>query len=201
MCGIEAPLWWDRDADRTGRIIRPDVRAAALAVWATGCRRARAELRDPSQAAELMESTVAQVSRYLDRQQIPNFSRELKGLVTHSFQRSVQRCMTRRRRFVTLNAPEQLSASANEKWEQHIHSRLQLNKIVSLLSKRSGTILALRYAGYTWKEIAQILDQPAGTLRSVFWRDVSRARVSCQNGSCNSRKPQLPNVLARSQAI
>ena len=109
MSSFDVPLWWDRGVDRTGRTIRPDVRKAALSVWRSTCRRTQAVLSDPSQAAELMEGTVAQLSRYLDRKDIAVFSREIEGLVAHSFRRAVQREVVKRNRLVPLEGSGGLS--------------------------------------------------------------------------------------------
>src|SRR5258707_11838031 len=74
MSSPEVPLWWDREVDRAGRSIRPDVRAAAHTVWGYAYRQAQSLKSDCSEAADLMESTVAQVSRYLDRGAVVLFS-------------------------------------------------------------------------------------------------------------------------------
>ena len=63
--------WWDREIDDAGRPIRPDVRLAAQEIWQEACRRTQAVLADNAAAAELMEYSVAQVSRYLDRHSAP----------------------------------------------------------------------------------------------------------------------------------
>ena len=91
MSSPEVPLWWDRDVDRLGRPIRLDVRAAAHGIWDCACRRAQFLTSDSSEAADLMENTVAQVSRYLDRGGIVEFSREINGLLMVAFQRALHR--------------------------------------------------------------------------------------------------------------
>ena len=65
--GSNAPVWWDKEVDAAGRPIRLDVRGAAHQIWDAARRQAQHLLGDASEAPELMENAVAQVSRYLDR--------------------------------------------------------------------------------------------------------------------------------------
>jgi DNA-directed RNA polymerase specialized sigma24 family protein len=177
MSSSAAPLWWDRDADRTGKPIRPDVRAAGHAIWGTACKRAQTLISDCSQAADVMEASVAQVSRYLDRAQVAVFSRQIEGLLMLSFQRSLQRRVSKLKRLESLGGTSELSTRAiDHKWTSQTHARLQLDQVVRLLSERSRTVLALRYAGYTWKETAQLMGDSVVALRSAFWRDVARVK-------------------------
>jgi DNA-directed RNA polymerase specialized sigma24 family protein len=177
MSSFDVPLWWDRGVDRTGRTIRPDVRKAAMSVWRSTCRRTQAVLSDPSQAAELMEGTVAQLSRYLDRKDIAVFSREIEGLVAHSFRRAVQREVVKRNRLVPLDGSGGLSNHvADETWRRQVQARLELQELVGFLADRSRSVLALRYAGYTWKETTQVMGDSVAAVRSAFWRDVARVK-------------------------
>ena len=43
------------------------------------------------------------------------------------------------------------------------------------------SMLVLRYAGYTWKESAQMLGGSVSALRSAFWRDVARVKGDLNN--------------------
>src|ERR1700692_2441080 len=80
--------WWDRELDHAGRPIRPDVRLAGHEIWEQACQRTQVLLADQSPAAELMENTVAQVSRYLDRIGAPLSTRKY-GLVLVAFCRAL----------------------------------------------------------------------------------------------------------------
>jgi hypothetical protein len=105
-CSMRCPevaLWWDNDVDQAGRPIRPDVRASACKIWCCACNQARSLVSDDSQAADLMEKTVAQVSRYLDHRGVLAFSRKIDGLLMFAFRRSLYRRMTKFRRLQTLN--------------------------------------------------------------------------------------------------
>src|SRR6267142_1567827 len=174
---FEAPLWWDRDIDRTGRPIRPDVRAAAHGIWSCACSRAQFLIADCSQAAELMESSVAQVSRYLDRGSVLVFSRRIDGLVMLAFQRALHRHLAKLKRLKIVGGSEELSIrTVDRTWSRQVDARLELEQVVRLLCERSRTILALRYAGYTWNETARLIGSSVSALRSAFWRDVARVK-------------------------
>ncbi len=182
MRNPEIPFWWDREFDQTRRSIRPDVRAAAHGIWSSACRRAESLNCDCSQAADLMESTVAQVSRYLDRGGVVAFSREIDGLLMIAFQRSLYRLSAKLRRLDTVGGPGDLSNRAVDRsWARQVHAQLELDQIVRLLNERSRTILALRYAGYTWKEAAQMMCVSVPALRSAFWRDIARVKRELNN--------------------
>ena len=170
-------------ADRAGRPLRPDVRAAAHGIWGCACKQAQSLISDSSQAADIMESTVAQVSRYLDRGGVAMFSRQIDGLLMLAFQRALYRRVTKLRRIGNWGGTGELSRRAVDRtWVHQIHAHLELDQVLRLLCERSRTILALRYAGYTWKESAKLLGKSVSALRSSFWRDVARVKCELKNG-------------------
>jgi DNA-directed RNA polymerase specialized sigma24 family protein len=129
-----------------------------------------------------MDSTVAQVSRYLDRGGVMVFSRQIDGLLMIAFRRALYRRAAKLKRLKTFGGTGELSNRAvDRRWMRQVHARLELEQIVRLLSERSRTILALRYAGYTWKEAAQLLSASVPALRSAFWRDVARVKSELKN--------------------
>jgi hypothetical protein len=177
MNRLESPPWWDRDIDQSGIPIRPDVRSAAHEIWHAACRRVEFCTSDCCEAAELMESAVAQVSRYLDRRGVMLFSREIHGLLMRAFQRALHRRILKLKRIDIIGGSEQLSNRAVDRtWTLQVHFRLEYEQIVRLLNERSQTVLALRYAGYTWKEAALAMGTSPSGLRTSFWRDVARVK-------------------------
>ncbi len=174
--------WWDREIDSAGRPIRADVRLAAHEIWGEACRRAQSLIADCGQAAELMESSVAQVSRYLDRGSVPVFSRELEGLLMCAFRRALYRYAARLNRLQPVGGAGELSSRVVDRtWSRQVDARLEIEQVVRRLCERSRTILALRYAGYTWKEAARLLGSSVPALRSAFWRDVTRVKGELKN--------------------
>jgi predicted transcriptional regulator len=164
--------WWDREVDRAGKPIRTDVRPAAHEIWADACRRTRAHLADPAQAAELMETTVAQVSRYLDRIGAP-WSPRKNGLLMLAFSRALQRYAAKSSRLEPIGGASELSCRAiDHGWSRQVNARLDLEHIIRRLSGRNTTVLALRAAGHDWKEIANLLGTTVAAARNGFWREV-----------------------------
>ena len=172
--------WWDQEVDRKGRQIRSDVRSAGHQVWKEACRRTQSLLADPAPAPELMEDCVAQVSRYLDRIGAPSSSPK-NGLLLLAFSRSLRRLAAKSRRLELAGGAVDLSSrTVDRDWSRQLDARLDLENIVRRLSERNSTVLALRAAGYHWKEVAQALGTSVATVRNSFWREVRDVRRKLQ---------------------
>ncbi len=172
--------WWDQEVDHAGRPIRDDVRSAAHEVWKEACRRTQSLLADPAQAADVMEDSVAQVSRYLDRIGAP-LSSTKNGLLLLAFSRSLGRLAAKSRRLEPAGGAVELSSRAvDHGWSRQVDARLDLENIVRKLSERSSTVLALRAAGYNWEEIARLLGTSVAKARNAFWREVREVRRKLQ---------------------
>jgi len=198
MSSAEVSLWWDKNIDSTGRPIRPDVRESAHRVWASASKQAQSVIFDSSQAAELMETTVAQISRYLDRSGVTTFSREIDGLIMYAFQKSLRRQAAQFRRLETMGGTSELSNQVvDREWAQRLESRLEFEQVVCFLSERSRNVLTLRYAGFTWKESARILGTSVSALRSAFWRDVNRVKHGMRREGicfCKGSRSSVPEA-------
>jgi len=139
-------VWWDRDADQAGRPIRPDVRLAGHEIWEQACQRTQALLGDHGPAAELMENSVAQVSRYLDRIGAPESSGK-HGLLMVAFCRALRRYAAKLNRLEFVGGSAELaSRTLDEGWAGHVNARLELAKIVRKLRDQHGSVLMLRAA-------------------------------------------------------
>ena len=170
------PVWWDRDVDQAGRPIRPDVRLAGHEIWEQACERTHVFLGDHGPAAELMENTVAQVSRYLDRIGAPQSSKK-HGLLMVAFCRALRRYATKSSRLELVGGFGELSNHAvDAAWVRQADARLDLENIIRQLSERNASVLTLRAAEYEWKEIAQLFGVSVAAIRNSFWREVERIR-------------------------
>ncbi len=167
--------------DRTGRPIRPDVRLAGHEIWEQACQRTDVLLADFEPAAELMESTVAQVSRYLDRIGAPVSTRK-RGLLLVAFCRALRRYAAKSSRLELVGGSGDLTnQTVDHAWMCQVNARLDLESIVRQLSERNATVLMLRAAEYEWKEIAQLFGVSAGSIRNAFWREIGRIRCGIRS--------------------
>lgn len=182
MAGVRRVLvWWDRASDQSGRAIRPDVRAAGHEIWEQACQRTEALLGDRSFAAELMENSVIQVSRYLDRMHAPVISRK-QGLLMTAFCRALHRHAARLSRLEFVGGSQELSVwPCPGGWANDVESHCDFDRIVHRLSERNSQILMLRAAGYEWKEIASLFNSSISAVRNGFWREITKIRMSLRN--------------------
>lgn len=170
--------WWDRDVDPSGQPLRADVRLAAHKIWDDALRLVQKETGDTAQAAELMESSVARVSRYLNRKSILLFSRRIEGLLMLTFQRAIRRSVSKLRRFEPRGGIGDLSMQlVDRSWGHQTEVRLDFERVASYLREENRQILALWYAGYRWPEIATLLGSTPAVIRNKFWRDVHSAKT------------------------
>ena len=173
------PPWWDREIDEdSGRPCRADVREAAHRVWKRVCLKAHEILGDPCDAAEVLESSVKSISRYLDKNNVPLNSANPDGLLALACYRGLRRLAQRRSRIDLIGGSSELADILRvPDWRDEIDRRMFLNELARELDAETRGILRLRIAGYDWKEIARILGMSASTLRQGFWRDVRKAHL------------------------
>jgi DNA-directed RNA polymerase specialized sigma24 family protein len=169
-------LWWDRDVDQAGSPIRPDVRLAGHEIWDQACQRTQALLDDHGPAAELMENSLAQVSRYLDRIGAPKSSQK-HGLLMMAFCRGLRRYAAKLNRLELVGGSGEMASRAlDEAWVGQMNARLELARIVRRLRDEHSIVLMLRAAGYEWEDVGQMLGKSPAAIRISFWRAIKRIR-------------------------
>src|SRR6267154_1451008 len=171
--------WWDREFDeKTGRPLLPDVREAAHRVWKWVYLKTREILGDPSDAAEVLESSVKSVSRYLDKNNVPRHTADPGGLLALASYRLLRRLARRRRRIEFVGGSSELAEILRvPDWRDENDRHLFLEELARELDVENRGILRLRIAGYDWKEIARMLGMTASARRQSFWRDVRKAHL------------------------
>ena len=163
--------------DAAGRPIRLDVRTAAHQIWDAARRQAQHLLGDASEAPELMENAVAQVSRYLDRSGADLFTQNAAGILMCAICRSLRRYAMKLNRLELVGGSAELSERRiAPDWTALVELRLDLERLTRSLNDKSRTILDLRRSGLDWKEIADVLQMTDVAARAAFWREVKRAK-------------------------
>ncbi len=176
MAASQITRYWDRDVDEQGRRIRSDLRTTAHEIWDWACNTTQSRLGDNSAAAELMDLAIAQASAYLDKNAVPLNSHSpshLVGLMRRCFWSVMQRHAKQLRRLELVGGHLELSdLAADSTWSNQIDARVDFEKVVRCLSRRCRTILALRDAGYDWKEISTFLGTTPSAVKKSFFREL-----------------------------
>ncbi len=179
-------LWWDRELDSTGKPIRVDVRASAHQLWDQARARVQAVLGDSSDAASLMEESVLQVSRYLDRKALTLSAADVTSLLMCAFCRALRRYA---RKLSRIELVADLSAITGPRSGTGCTSkedcRLDAQKARRLLNGRGRTMFELRTVGFEWKEIAEIFQMTDCAVRAEFSREVKRAKLKAARQPCD----------------
>jgi DNA-directed RNA polymerase specialized sigma24 family protein len=182
------PLWWDREIDGSGRPLRSDVRASARTLWDQACARARTVLGDPCETAELMERSVSQVSRYLDRRGPSLGESDITGLLMVAFCRVLRRYANRLNRIKLVPDISKVSQPAANSNGPSKECLMDAERAARHLNPRAKTMLDLRRVGFEWKEIAEIFRTTDGAARAEFSREVKEARARTPCTHCGSER-------------
>lgn len=180
--------WWDREIDASGKPLRSDVRTTVGEVWERVCRQTQSVLGETASVGELMEITVSQVSAYLDRAGVPLCSRNLTGLVLVTFWRVLHRQAQKLKRLELVGSSTEMSSLATAgDWAREVESRIDYQRIIRCLSDRARTVLALRDAGYEWKEVASLMETTETAIKKSFNREIRQLRVKLRT---STRRPK-----------
>jgi hypothetical protein len=200
--GSTAPVWWDKEMDAAGRPIRLDVRAAAHQIWDSARRQVQHLLGDASEAPELMENAVAQVSRYLDRSGADLFTQNTAGILMCAICRSLRRYAMKLNRLELVGGSAELSERRiAPNWTALVELRLDLETLTRNLTPKSRTMLGLRRSGFDWKEIAEVLQTTDIAARAAFWREVKRAKLrAAGTGSQHKRRMITRRAIEQDRA-
>jgi hypothetical protein len=185
------PIWWDRDVDSTGKPLRQDVRAAAHEIWERAYSRVQAILGDSCDAASLMERSVAQVSRYLDRTRVTPDETAAQAILMCAFCRALRRYAIKLHRIEFIGDLTELAETAPSGicGPTKEDCRLDAEKIARRLGPRARTMLELRKVGFDWKEVASVLKTTDGAARAAFSREVKKAKLKVPGGMTGAPRP------------
>src|SRR5581483_7544373 len=120
----------DRDVDGRGRAIRADVREAGHKIWKEARRRVWLSCGDEADAGWLMEASVEQISRYLERKNQPIFSRHLRWLLMTAVCRRLRRYRQKLERLELVGSLSDLPQRKTESdWVRRADERVELGRI------------------------------------------------------------------------
>lgn len=170
--------FWNREIDRNGRAIRADVRCAAQLVWQKALQMTESILGDAAEAAEILESCVARVSRKMDERMQDQFTQRTCALLLVAFRNALRSCARKRRRLQCIGDATAFDGQrADFTWESDMRLKLDLTNFVRQLSPRSRVILGLRRAGYEWREVAGLLGVTIPCAKNAFWREIKQLQA------------------------
>lgn len=200
-----SPIWWDREFDSSGKRLRQDVRDAAHEIWDRAAARAQAILGDPCDAAGLMERSVSQVSRYLDRTRCGPPSDDVAALLMCAFCRSLSRYAIKLNRIQLLGDLSEFSepVPSSSCGPSKEDCKIDAEKAARRLSPRGRTMLELRKVGFEWKEIAAVLKTTDCAARAEFSRELKKARLkdlptkAGNGGSGECQRPRGADLESR----
>jgi hypothetical protein len=180
------PMWWDREVDEQGRPIRADVRQAAHGLWPEALRRVRRTVSDAAEAAELMETTVLQISHHADRTNTPMFAANIPSLMSLHFSQELKRLAKKLGRIRLLGDRADIEQYAIiESWADRIDRHLDFKKVIGYLKPLTRTLVTMRLEEHDWNLIGAKMGERPASLCRAFWRDLREvvSRMGCGNGS------------------
>ena len=193
MCTDEGLSWWDRDVDSEGNPIRADVRSAGRNLWEHAREQAHTFLGDASEAPELMETSVLQVSHYLDRRAAPLFERDASALLVCAFYRGLRRHLSKLRRLeLTADLSTVPTPRPGRSCPSKEDCRLDAERVLRKLSDRARQMFEFRKGGYDWEEVAAILNTSDGAARAEYSRELKRLKMKLANKGCQKTESPGP---------
>ncbi len=194
----KCPPWWDRELDDAGRVIRADVRSAAIKVWQNVCDVVEKVRGDTSEACELLDKAVTTISFYLDKKGVGET--DPGGLLVVAVHRAEKRRSRRERVIQAAGGTSELSEMLKAPdWVEFVERQLFLERLSSALSPATQAMLRLRMKGLTWTEIGKFLGKSPAAVRSQFWQDVRKAHLAILAPSKSSSKEQRVKIYGRQE--
>jgi hypothetical protein len=179
-------MWWDREVDDQGRLLRTDVRQAAHQLWPEAVRRTRRMISDPAEAAELIEITVVYISHHLDRTNAPQLAENIPSLLSLHFSQELRRLAKRLGRIILVGDNSAIEALAVvEDWAERINRHHDFEKAMGYLRPRTRILVYMRLELHSWELIGAKLGKRPATLRKEFWKELHEvlSRMNNEKGS------------------
>lgn len=86
-------------------------------------------------------------------------------------------CVRKNKKTVYLEPEHEKYIGSNVEYGEKVILSLSLQNLLNKLNEMErGIVLLKHYYNYTFKEIAEIVDMPAGTIKSVLYRSLEKLR-------------------------
>jgi RNA polymerase sigma factor (sigma-70 family) len=165
--------FWFHNKDDQGRPLDESILKAAEEMAPILSHYREQELDCESHANEIMQSAIEAASKATRTTPIKNPI----AYITSAYRRLVDKNLDRRSRVIPVDDEflEELSDSGRvESFEQGVHDRLVIEKLMNLMDPRTREICDLIIQGYTQKEIAEDLGMTPNTLSVEFNRELKK---------------------------
>jgi DNA-directed RNA polymerase specialized sigma24 family protein len=183
----ESYCWLDDDSESSVRI-REDVRSAAKTIWRQARDATERALGDSAEAGALMEKAAKAASRYLDGLGPAAQAANPAAVLATIFRRRLSRYAARFRRLEPQGRDID-SLAAVPSWEDSVIRQIILEKLAAIVDEDGVTILWTRLAGWSWDELAEMLQITVSAAKSRFWREIENAKAKLGIGQKAKEPP------------
>src|SRR5215831_4976760 len=182
--------FWFYDRDKKGQPLDPTILKAAEKIAPKLTRYRQKEIDGESTANDILQTAVEAASSAISRRSIENPASYLASIYKHF----VDKFLGRRKQLIPVGDDFLESLANSEKvpsFEEWIHNRLTLEKLLRLMNAETRRICCWRLEGYSESEIATRLGSTPNAVSVRFTRGLKEAEKLLLAGK---RRPQGNDV-------
>jgi RNA polymerase sigma factor (sigma-70 family) len=173
------PEWaWRRD--ESGASIGSDLVDAARRNWARVLAYARRHQQDSARAADILEAVILALSRARRTNgELDAPIRNLDNYLYLAFVRRLNRELAKEPHIETVGSLHDLDALSGIRTSPvspFIEDKLLIEELMDYMDERTRHMFSLRMMGYSWAEIARILNNTANNAQVLFNQGLKKAR-------------------------
>jgi DNA-directed RNA polymerase specialized sigma24 family protein len=171
---------WPRD--KSGRAIEQDLVDAAERNWARIDAYAQRHGQDSARTANLLEATLLALSRARARKSNGRLMRPIRNLDNYlylAFIRRLNRQMAKEPKIETVGSRHDLDTFGNGRGRSlspSIEKELLVKEVMTFLDEKPREMFSLRHYGYSWREVAGLVEITANNAQVHFNQGLKRAR-------------------------
>ena len=176
--------FWFHDRDKDGKPINPDILKAAEEIAPTLARYREEEIDCESTSNDILQAAVEAASNATRKNRIANPA----GYITSIYRRFVDKSLDHKKRFIPVGDDflEDLASSEHgPSFEEWIHNRLILEKLLNLMDPDTRRICRWRLQGYSESQIAKRLGTTSNAISVRYTRGFKQAAEDLLRGKRN----------------